>query len=88
MSIKTSIIDTRIYLYKNNKFYKNVPFFIRALNLIFSEKHICRFTPLVLSFPEWHLPGGEILSSPMSGLRLLLFTNLKQISNNIIIIEG
>ena len=85
MSIKTFIIDIQKLLILT----KIVPFFIRALNLIFSEKHICRFTPLVLSFPERHLqwapPGGEILKSPMSGLRLLLFTNLKQISNNIVI---
>ena len=63
MSIKTFIINTRIYLYVTlavQKFlilHRNVPFFIRTLNLIFSEKHICRFTPLVHSFPEWP-PGG------------------------------
>ena len=60
MSIKTFIIITRIYLYVTpdvQKFlilHRNVLFFIRTLNLIFSEKHICRFAPLVLSSPEWH----------------------------------
>ena len=59
MSIKTFIIITRIYLYVTpdmQKFlilHRNVLFFIRTLNLIFSEKHICRFAPLVLSPPEW-----------------------------------
>ena len=32
--------------------HRNVLFFIRTLNLIFSEKHICRFAPLGLSSPE------------------------------------
>ena len=49
---------TRIHLYVTpavQKFlilYRNVPFFMRTLNLIFSKKHICRFAPLVLSFLE------------------------------------
>ena len=95
MSIKTFIIISKIYIYVTptvQKFlilHKNVP--IRTLNLLFSEKHLCRFAPLVLSFHEWHLwwaaplrypLGGEILNSPMSGLRLSLFTNLKQVNSN------
>ena len=45
MSIKTIYMILEFTYTKFNNF--NVPFFIRALNLIFSEKHICRFTPLV-----------------------------------------
>ena len=61
MSSKTFIIINKIYLYvipAVQKFlilHKNVPIFIKTLNLLFSEKHICRFAPLVLSFLEWHL---------------------------------
>ena len=67
---------------------QNVPFFTKTLNLLFLEKHICRFAPLILSFPEQCLQwatsprGGEMLSSPMPGLGLLLFTHLKQINSN------
>ena len=43
--------------------HKNVPFFIKTLILLISEKHICRFAPLVLSSPEqclqWATPQGE-----------------------------
>ena len=69
---------TRIHLYVTlavQKFlilHRNVPFFMRTLNLIFSEKHICRFAPLVLSFLEWHLwqaapPGDKYLTPPHQG---------------------
>ena len=34
---------------------QNVPFCTRTPNLLFSEKHRCRFAPLILSFPEWCL---------------------------------
>ena len=51
----TFIVITRIYLYvtldvqKILILHRNILFFIRILDLIFSEKHICRFAPLVLS---------------------------------------
>ena len=42
---------------------QNVPFCTKTLNLLFLEKHKCRFALVILSFPEWHLwwaapPGG------------------------------
>ena len=64
MSIKTFIIINMIYLYVTPtvqeipNLIQNVPFFIKTLNLLFSEKHICRFAPLVLSFPEHLACGG------------------------------
>ena len=63
----------RIHLYVTlavQKFlilHRNVPFFMRTLNLLFSEKHICRFAPLVLSFPEWCLWGDKYLTPPCQG---------------------
>ena len=40
---------------------QNVPFCTKTLNLLFLEKHKCRFAPLILSFPEQHLwaPWGD-----------------------------
>ena len=91
MSIKTFIIINKIYLYvtpavqeihsnRSNppNLIQNVPFCTKTLNLLFLEKHKYRFAPLILSFP----PGGEMLSSPMPGLGLLLFKNLKRINSN------
>ena len=39
---------------------QNVPFCTKTLNLLFLEKHKCRFAPLILSFPEWHPRGRNV----------------------------
>ena len=87
----------KIYLYITSavqeipNLIQNALFCTKTLNLLFLEKHKCRFAPLLLSFPEqclWQAaplrspPGGEMLHSHMPGLGLLLFTHLKQINSN------